>query len=58
MNLLALIEAHNAKMQKECLEWACYEERERGERCPNCPMDHSIDVPASTPQSHTGEKNG
>lgn len=35
------IKEHNEQMIKECMEWSC-REREDGERCPNCPMDHCI----------------
>lgn len=39
--LRGYVEDHNERMVKECLEWSC-SERDHGERCPNCPQDHTI----------------
>ena len=38
------IHENNTKVKAGCEQWACYEERERGERCPNCPMEYWIEI--------------
>ena len=41
--LLGKIMANNIKVVQGCLEWQC-SERDRGERCPNCPREYEIEV--------------
>lgn len=38
------IRSLNVKLEADCLQWTCGE-RDRGERCPNCPLDYYIKLP-------------